>query len=239
MIYRGRCQLRFNFLAEHYMKLTMYTTLLFSILVQVITGIIEFGVLFLPVPSEYKMLKQMMLLEVIVQLIEGSFYIYWFFHFKAITNITPSRYLDWVVTTPTMLVNLIMYLRFLGRNGPLDFFTVLNEDWSTILTVLVLNWLMLLFGYLGETSRIPVYIGVGLGFIPFALYYYLIYKNYGLLSTEGQNVFYYFLFFWSLYGVVAVLPYTLKNMCYNILDLFAKNFFGLFLTYLLLQNRRI
>jgi bacteriorhodopsin len=215
----------------------MYTSLLASILVQVITGIIEFGTLFFRVPSEYTMLKQMMLLEVIVQCIEGSFYIYWFFHFKAIANITPSRYFDWMITTPTMLVNLIMYLHFLGKES-LDFVEVLNKEWNTILTVLVLNWIMLLFGYLGETSRIPVYVGVALGFIPFFFYYYLIYKNYGLLSKEGQSVFYYFLFFWSLYGVVAVLPYTLKNMCYNILDLFAKNFFGLFLTYLLFQVKQ-
>ena len=215
----------------------MYTSLIASILVQVITGIIEFGALFFRVPSEYAMLKQMMLLEVIVQCIEGSFYIYWFFHFKAITNITPSRYFDWMITTPTMLVNLIMYLHFLSKE-PLDFFAVLNKEWNTILTVIVLNWFMLLFGYLGETSRIPVYTGVALGFIPFFAYYYLIYTKYGLLSTEGRNVFYYFLFFWSLYGVVAVLPYTLKNMCYNILDLFAKNFFGLFLTYLLFQVKQ-
>ena len=220
------------------MKITMYTSLLASIFIQVVTGIIEFGALFLPVPSEYKFLKQMMLLEVAVQTIEGSFYIYWFFHFKAIQNITPSRYFDWMITTPTMLVNLIMYLRFLSSTEPLDFFTVFGEEWKTILSVIVLNWFMLLFGYLGETSRIPVNVGVGLGFLPFFLYYYLIYKNYGLLSTEGLGIFYYFLFFWSLYGVVAVLPYTLKNMCYNILDLFAKNFFGIFLTYLLFQVKQ-
>jgi bacteriorhodopsin len=214
----------------------MYTTLLISILVQVITGIIEFGALFLPVPSEYKFLKQMLLLEVVVQMIEGSFYIYWFFHFNSITNITPSRYFDWMITTPTMLVNLIMYLRFLSSTEPLDFFTVFFEERYMILTILVLNWIMLFFGYLGETSRIPVYLGVALGFIPFFLYYYLIYKKYGILSTEGLSVYYYFLFFWTLYGFVAVLPYTLKNMCYNILDLFAKNFFGLFLTYLLIKQ---
>ena len=215
--------------------ITMYTSLLASILVQVVTGIIEFGALFLRVPSEYTILKQMMMLEVIVQCIEGSFYLYWFFHFKAISNITPSRYLDWMITTPTMLVNLIMYLHFLSKES-LDFFDVLNQEWNTILTVVLLNWLMLFFGYLGETTRIPLY--VVLGFIPFFLYYYLIYTKYGLLSTEGSVIFYYFLFFWSLYGVVAVLPYTLKNMCYNMLDLFSKNFFGLFLTYLL-YNRRI
>jgi bacteriorhodopsin len=39
-----------------------------------------------------------------------------------------------------------------------------------------------------------------------------------------------------LYGIVAVLPYKIKNMCYNILDLFSKNFFGIFLSYLLFTN---
>lgn len=214
----------------------MYTTLLLSILVQVVTGIIEVGALFLDVPVEYNFLKQMMMLEVIVQIIEGSFYIYWFFHFKAITNITPSRYFDWMITTPTMLVNLIMYLRFLSSTEPLDFFTVLMQERSMIFTILALNWLMLFFGYLGETTHMTSY--VGLGFLPFIAYYYLLYKNYGLLSADGLSVYFYFLFFWTLYGVVAVLPYTLKNMCYNILDLFSKNFFGLFLTYLL-YNRRV
>jgi len=215
----------------------MYTTLLASILVQVITGIIEFGALFLPVPSEYTFLKQMLILEVVVQMIEGSFYMYWFFHFNTITNITPSRYFDWMITTPTMLVNLIMYLRFLSSTEPLDFFTVFFEERYMILAILVLNWLMLFFGYLGETTLTPVY--VGLGFIPFIFYYYLIYTNYGVLSETGLMVFYYFLFFWGLYGVVAMFSYKLKNMCYNILDLFSKNFFGLFLTYLLLHNRRV
>jgi hypothetical protein len=204
----------------------MYTSLLASIFIQVVTGIIEFGALFIKVPSEYSILKQMMLLEVLVQFIEGSFYIYWLYHFKTMNNITPKRYFDWMITTPTMLVNLILYLLFL-HTKEIEFFTVLKQEWKLILIILLLNWCMLLFGYLGETSHFPVLVG----FIPFALYYYLIY-NY-VLSTTGMYVFYYFLFFWSLYGVVAILPYKLKNTCYNILDLFAKNFFGLFLTYLL------
>jgi len=209
------------------MKINMYTSLLASIFIQVVTGLIEFGALFIKVPSEYFILKQMMVLEVLVQCIEGSFYIYWLYHFKSMTNITPKRYFDWMVTTPTMLVNLILYLTFLHKKD-IEMFSVLKQEWKTILTILVLNWFMLLFGYLGETSRFPVL----LGFIPFALYYFLLYKNY-VFNTTGLYLFYYFLFFWSLYGVVAILPYTLKNTCYNILDLFSKNFFGIFLTYLL------
>jgi len=171
----------------------MYTTLLISILVQVITGIIEFSTIFLKVPVEYNFLKQMMILELIVQVIEGSFYIYWFFHFKSISNITPSRYMDWSVTTPTMLVNLIMYLVFLSSKEPLDFFTVFQKEWKTILTVLLLNWVMLLFGYLGEISRIPVYLGVPLGFIPFALNFKYIKETF---LPSNEDFFKNALFYW-------------------------------------------
>jgi bacteriorhodopsin len=38
---------------------------------------------------------------------------------------------------------------------------------------------------------------------------------------------------WAIYGVAAVLPYHIKNTMYNILDIFAKNFFGIFLSYVL------
>ena len=223
-------------------NLNIYTTLIGSIVIQFITGIIEVTSLFIRIPVEFSLLKEMMVLELFVQLIEGSFYIYWLYDFKNILNITPNRYFDWVITTPTMLINLIFYLIFLQYkdNNTTDKLTFLNlckTEFSTIITVLLLNWMMLLFGYLGEISVIPVLLGVLLGFIPFLIYYYIIYKKYALMSNDGYKLFLYFFVFWSLYGVVAVLPYNIKNMCYNILDLFAKNFFGIFLTYLIYTNK--
>jgi hypothetical protein len=222
-------------------KLNMYTSLLTSIIIQITTGIIELSALFVKVPTEFLFLKQLMWLETIVQVIEGSFYIYWLYHFKSITNITPKRYFDWAITTPTMLVNLIFYLIFLhskeqNTSETLDFFELCKQESTTIGIVLLLNWAMLLFGYLGETSVIPVLLGVSLGFIPFFIYYSIIYKKYSL-TNDGFNLFLYFVIFWGLYGIVAIFPYKLKNMCYNILDLFSKNFFGLFLTYLIYSNR--
>jgi hypothetical protein len=83
---------------------------------------------------------------------------------------------------------------------------------------------------------IPVSIGVILGFIPFLIYYNIIYVNFVTENTPGYLLFWYFFFFWSLYGIVAVLPYYTKNACYNILDLFAKNFFGLFLSYIIFSG---
>jgi hypothetical protein len=40
---------------------------------------------------------------------------------------------------------------------------------------------------------------------------------------------------WSLYGVAAWFPMTLKNAAYNILDIFAKNFYGVYLSYTIFQ----
>ena len=219
----------------------IYTSLILSILTQVITGIIEIYALFIKVPTAFLLLKQLLVLEVIVQFIEGSFYVYWLMNFKNILNITPNRYFDWAFTTPTMLITLIFYLIFLKNKDnnsscELNFFDLFDQEFYTIIIILLLNWLMLLFGYLGEINLLPVLLGVFLGFIPFLIYYYIIYKNYALLSGDGLAIFFYFFIVWSLYGIVAVLPYNIKNMCYNILDLFSKNFFGIFLTYLLITN---
>ena len=223
--------------------MNVYTSLLISVIIQIITGIIEITSLFIKVPLEFLFLKQMMLLEIFVQFIEGSFYTYWLYNFKTILNVTPKRYFDWIITTPTMLINLIFYLVFLqyldnNTSDKLNFFRLFNKEFYTIIIILLLNWVMLLFGYLGETSVIPILLGVSLGFIPFLIYYYIIYEKYTLFSNDGYKIFFYFFICWSFYGIVAVLPYNIKNVCYNILDLFSKNFFGIFLSYLIINNKQ-
>jgi len=222
-------------------KYLFYITLLVSIIFQFVSGIIELGVFFIKVPTIYNIIRQLLLIELVVQFIEGSFYIWLAYNFTKILNVTPKRYIDWAITTPTMLITLIIYLIYLSKKvenktGELDVFTLLNENSSVIIPVLLLNWLMLLFGYLGEIRAIPVLMGVFLGFIPFLIYYYLIYVNYVTENTSGYLLFWYFFFFWSLYGCVAVLPYYVKNSLYNILDLFAKNFFGIFLSYIIISG---
>jgi len=216
-------------------KKLFYITLVISIVVQIITGVIELATLFVKVPSDFSLMRQLLWLEVIVQTIEGGFYYWLAYNFNKVANITPKRYMDWVITTPTMLVTLILYLIYIDvkekDNTDLELFTLAKQHSGVILPVLILNWMMLVFGYLGEMRIIPVLTGVVIGFIPFLLFYYLIYENY--YSEKGASLFWYFFLFWSLYGVVAVLPYYLKNSLYNILDLFAKNFFGIFLSYMI------
>jgi hypothetical protein len=219
-------------------KYLFYVTLVISIIVQIITGIIEIGAFFVKVPAIYSIIRQLLIIELTVQIIEGMFYFWLAYNFTKAINITPKRYIDWVITTPTMLITLIVYLIYLNKKienktSELDFFTLLKDNSTIIIPVIVLNWLMLLFGYLGEMKIIPVLLGVFLGFIPFLIYYYMIYVNYVTQNTNGYLLFWYFFIFWSLYGVVAVLPYYVKNAFYNILDLFAKNFFGIFLSYII------
>jgi hypothetical protein len=222
-----------------------YVTLVISVVVQFVTGIIEMGAAFyVNVPRENYIIKQLLYLELLVQAIEGLFYIWLVYNFDSVANVTPKRYIDWTITTPTMLTTLIFYLIYLRyKNDKLDtanleFYSLVNDNSSALSKILLLNWSMLFFGYLGEMKILSTVSGVLLGFVPFLMYYYAIYEKYAVKSgEEGVKLFWYFFFFWSLYGVVALLPYNLKNSLYNILDLFAKNFFGLFLSYIILLKK--
>lgn len=222
-------------------KILSYT-LITSIFIQIFTFVISIHGIFTEIPAAYYLIKDLFLLELFVQLIEGLFYIWLAFNFLKITNITPKRYFDWAITTPTMLITLISYLIFINaketnQTQGLTLYSILTTNSNVIIPILLLNWAMLLFGYLGEIKVIPVLYSIILGFIPFVIYYAMIYHNFVQTNNNGFMFFLYFLFFWSLYGFVAALPYYAKNILYNILDLFAKNFFGLFLAYIIYTGK--
>jgi len=222
-------------------KYLFYITLVISVIVQIVTGIIDIGAFFIKVPTVYSLIRQLLILELIVQFFEGTFYLWVIYNFNKVLNVTPKRYIDWVITTPTMLITLMAYLIYLNKRlenktSGLEFLTLLKDNSTVFIPVVLLNWMMLLFGYLAEIRVIPVLLGVFLGFIAFLVYYYIIYVNYVTPNTHGYLVFWYFFIFWSLYGFVAVLPYYVKNSLYNILDLFAKNFFGVFLSYIIISG---
>ena len=222
-----------------------YATLVISVVVQFLTGIIEmWTVINVDVPRENYIIKQLLQLELLIQAIEGLFYVWLVYNFSNVANVTPKRYIDWTITTPTMLTTLIFYLIYLRyKNENLDttnleFYSLVNDNANVLSKILLLNWAMLFFGYLGEMKILSTASGVLLGIVPFLMYYYAIYEKYAVKSGEqGLKIFWYFFFFWSLYGVVALLPYNLKNSLYNILDLFAKNFFGIFLSYIILLKK--
>jgi bacteriorhodopsin len=222
-----------------------YNTLKVSVIIQIITGIIEILTLIFAqnTPPQFYIINHLLYLEILVQIIEAMFYIWLVYNFNKVTNVTPKRYIDWIFTTPSMLITLMVYLIYLGHiNNGVDtsgitLLGVIKDNFHTISKVISLNWLMLILGYLSEVNIISTLFGVLMGFIPFLLYYYIIYYKYASQSDTGLKLFWYFFFFWSMYGVVALLPYNLKNSIYNILDLFAKNFFGLFLSYIIIMKK--
>ena len=219
----------------------IFTSAIFSLVVQCVVGIINYVALNKEVSPKDEILKDLLKVELLVQVIEFIFYIWLFIYFHQISrNITPFRYLDWSVTTPLMLITLAGYLNHDGIESSrlVDF---LSNHAASIVKIVLLNATMLFFGFIGELGYLSPYTSTALGFIPFALNFKYI-KDTFLPSSEDNTkniLFYWFVFFWSLYGVFAVMSYTIKNTGYNILDIFAKNFFGLFLSYVVLQRHTV
>jgi len=219
------------------LKLSVYL----SLLVQVFVGIFDFYVVRLNVPDKLIVLQQVLLMELIVQIVEGIFYIWLALNIASVANITPHRYYDWYLTTPTMLVSLCVYLIYL-RNEESNIetkeslFEIIYRNLNTLIPILFLNFVMLTSGYLTEIKKVSQTLGVLFGFIPFLIYFYLIYENYAKFSLYGSQIFYYFFAIWFMYGIAALMNYKTKNIMYNILDLFAKNFFGIYLGIVLLNS---
>ena len=211
----------------------IYVSGLFSLLVQLLVGTIDYKALYLPLDPKDEILRDLLKVELVVQIVEFIFYVWLIYYFSKVSrNITPVRYLDWAITTPLMLITLSAFLKQNGTSMMRlpDF---LSNYKGSILTIVLLNAGMLLFGLAGELGFLNVYLSTALGFIPFALNFKYIKETF-LPSDEDKfknALFYWFVFFWALYGVFALTSYTIKNTGYNILDIFAKNFFGLFLAY--------
>jgi hypothetical protein len=237
-----------------------------SLFVQIVIGILDIYVFTLPVVAEFSVLKKLLGIEIFVQIIEGSFYTWFATNIHSIKNVTPSRYFDWAITTPTMLYTLCVYLDFINtksnvkhkKDDETDVVTdieqpiianetpkqyTLIESFKTnaiyLIPIFLLNWVMLLFGYLGEIQVIPTTLAVTLGFVPFLAYFVIIYQQYAKYTQIGQIIFWVFSGIWFFYGIAAMMSYYWKNILYNVLDLFAKNFFGLFLAYVIYEQYKI
>jgi len=213
----------------------IYPSGLISLIVQFVVGIVDYFAIKIEVPPKDKILKDLLTVELYVQIIEFIFYVWLIYYFNEIShNITPFRYLDWGVTTPLMLISLSAFLSHDGSTTDrLGDFILKNT--GSIFQIVGLNALMLLCGLIGEFGYLSHYTSTALGMIPFILNFKYIKETF-LPSSEDifkNLVFYWFVFFWSLYGLFAVMSYTIKNTGYNILDIFSKNFFGVFLVYII------
>jgi bacteriorhodopsin len=212
----------------------IYTSGIISLSIQAIIGVIDYAAIYLKVDLKDELLKDILKVEFLVQIIEFIFYIWLFYYFKKNSqNITPFRYLDWAITTPLMLITLSAFLSH-DDTKTTRLHDFLSDNKHSVIRIVTLNAAMLFFGLIGEFGYLSAYTSTALGFIPFILNFKYI-KDTFLPAGDilKSFVFYWFVFFWSLYGVFAVTKYTIKNTGYNILDVFAKNFFGVFLAYII------
>lgn len=228
-------------------------SLTFSLYAQVITTFLGFfGLLFKLHPRD-NILREILALETIVQVIEFSFY-YWFtFMYKKNvdkTDIAKYRYYDWVFTTPIMLINTIVYFEYNNildneekrsgnnsNNAGLTIVDFVTNNKTNIIFICIYNFLMLLVGYLQEIGVINIWMSSILGFYLLYLTFEKIYNEYAVRSRRNLPVFWTMAFIWSLYGIAAMFESKYKNFAYNILDIFSKNFYGLYITYRIYERR--
>ena len=136
-------------------------------------------------------------------------------------GLTDLRYADWFFTTPMMLISLAYFLS-------------INSDTTVkvgvMSLIIVLNYIMLGVGYLGEVANLSQILATVIGFIPFFALFYMIYVNYVKNSAVNHWVFGIYIVIWSLYGIIYLLPDEQKNLITNWLDLVAKGVIGIGMT---------
>jgi bacteriorhodopsin len=137
-------------------------------------------------------------------------------------KINSTRYVDWAITTPIMLLVLMLAFLYNNKGGALSF--------NKYLVVLVLNYLMLGFGYIGEIGMMNKYAANTFGFAAFASMYYYLHTNFlkGYNNMDNKMLYGAFVFLWALYGVFYFFDEVTRNVGYNVLDLFSKCFVGIF-----------
>tara|TARA_Y100000389_G_scaffold194412_1_gene224370 strand:+ start:1322 stop:2026 length:705 start_codon:yes stop_codon:yes gene_type:complete len=140
-------------------------------------------------------------------------------------KINVTRYVDWMITTPIMLLVLILAFQYNSKKSGVNF--------SDYLLILMLNYGMLGTGYLGEVDKLDKLAANVIGFIFFGLLYGFIYYKYLLKTKNGNNInnkllYLSFFILWAFYGVFYLMKDSIKNTGYNILDLFSKCFVGIY-----------
>ena len=172
-------------------------------------------------------IRHIMNLETCISIIAGYFYSQ--FVNKVTTanggvidykEINETRYYDWFITTPIMILALMIALSYNNKQ---------SIHVGTYVSAVLLNFGMLYTGYMGEKGTISKTAGCIGGFVFFAALFAIIYFTFVKGSSNSFNfiLFGIYLVIWGLYGFVYLLDEENKNIIYNILDVTAKSFVGL------------
>jgi len=145
-------------------------------------------------------------------------------------GVNKLRYIDWAVTTPLMLISLTLFLSHHSN---------VKVDPSLYFGIVILDWLMLYFGYAGETNKMTKMMADIFGFIPLIVIFGLLYRTFihGRNNKENNIIISVYFVIWSLYGVLYMFDEKVMNTWFNILDCIAKAFVSMAITaYFLKRN---
>lgn len=170
-------------------------------------------------------IRHVMNLETCISIVAGYFYGVFLTKIKDTkrinwNDILKTRYTDWCITTPMMLITLCLVL---GMH------TKVRIQLHVFLAIVILNYAMLYIGYLGESNVINQNVAMMVGFIPFLLMFGIIFYVFVRPRVVKANyiLFSVYILVWSLYGFAYLLSDVYKNICFNTLDFIAKSFIGL------------
>ena len=224
----------------HLQKLTFNLAYILLICSSILTCFASFNTF----PKEILPLKYILSIETCVTIIASIAYSFLIKSYSTHQNfdLTFYRYLDWFATTPLLLISVIIYLSYLknkNKNNETigtedDTFNIVLQD-KKLLLIILLNFLMLIFGYMGETRLINYILANILGFIPFIIMLYIIWKNY--CNKSNMYVFILFCIIWTMYGIVYFFDNNSKNISYNILDIIAKVGLAVLIWYKVIQYK--
>jgi len=175
------------------------------------------------------MVRHIFNLETCVSLVAGYFYSLFLERLKYFEEqqkpidwkeMTQIRYMDWVITTPMMLVVLCGTLAYNSKTKILL---------VPITTIILLNYAMLGLGYLGEINTLDKITAASSGFLALfamfgAIYYYFIHPKQKIVN---YILYGFYLAVWSMYGIVYFFQEETKNIGLNVLDVLSKCLLGL------------
>ena len=221
-------------------KKLVHKTIYISLVLQIITTLISLRGFGVKLNEQDSVLQDILKLETGVQIVEAFVYLWITYSLNNFDKMISRRYTDWFITTPLMLLSTVIFMKYnlyKERNDyrRVTFKNFLLEDSDNIKKIVILNALMLIFGLLGEKRKINKTFSIMIGFVFFFWVFKLVYEEYVKGNETNKRLFSFVFIIWAFYGFAAMTGDNLKNISYNGLDLIAKNFYGLYIYYKIVQ----
>lgn len=195
---------------------TSFTITFVGLFVSVILNLIE------SIRTTLPHVRHILILEACVAIIAAYFYSIFIDRIEAFgpinwPEITKYRYLDWAFTTPMMLLGLCLFLAHHSKT---------TVSIIAYFGIVLLDYFMLYFGYLGETYQMDRTNANVIGFLGYIGLFAILFK-YVKNSKINYMIFTLYAIIWAMYGFVYFLDDYNKNLIFNWLDLISKALVGI------------